>query len=186
MSFDTLDEVWKTSSTASHVYFVSGPFSQWWPCKFSAQVPGAEARGFLRFNCAEQFMMAGKAALFGDDTAFDAIMASKVPAEQKRLGRKVAGFDGARWDAAARDIVVAGNMAKFGQESDLAAVLLATSGKTLVEGAHYDPVWGVALAWNDPAILDQANWQGTNWLGQCLMTVRERLRDEAVERLKRG
>lgn len=45
----------------------------------------------------------------------------------------------------------------------------------IVEGAHYDPVWGVKLAWNDPAIIDPVNWRGTNWLGEVLMEVRKRL-----------
>ena len=31
---------------------------------------------FVEYNCAEQFMMASKARLFGDDTALSAILAS--------------------------------------------------------------------------------------------------------------
>ena len=186
MTFETVDEAWKTATTATHVYFVSGPFSQWWPCRFSAALPGDGGAGFMRFNCAEQYMMAAKAELFGDSASLAAIMAAPAPGEQKRLGRQVAGFDGAAWDAAARGAVTAGNIAKFGQNPDLLAVLLATGDKTLVEGASYDPVWGVALAWNDPAILDGTQWRGANWLGQCLMAARTWLREEAVERLRRG
>jgi len=36
-------------------------------------------------------------------------------------------------------------------------------------------VWGVALAWDDPKILDQANWAGTNWLGEVLTDLRDNL-----------
>ena len=45
------------------------------------------------YNCAEQVMMAKKAALF-DDTATELrIRAVSDPAIQKALGRTVAGFD---------------------------------------------------------------------------------------------
>ena len=49
----------------------------------------------------------------------------------------------------------------------------------LVEGAWYDRVWGVGLAWDDDRILDVNNWQGTNWLGETLMRVRAALRVDA-------
>ena len=49
--------------------------------------------GSRRVYCAEQFMMASKARLFGDDTALSAILASTGPREQKRLGRQVRHFD---------------------------------------------------------------------------------------------
>ncbi len=182
MSFETVDDEWKVATTASHVYFVAGPLSQWFRHPMTGTVPGRD--GFLRFSTAEQYMMAGKAALFGDDEALDAILAAKDPKTQKEWGRKVRNFDPAVWDGKARDIVTEGNRLKFSQNADLGAYLLATGDKTLVEGAWYDAVWGVKLAWSDPAILDEANWQGTNWLGQCLMTVRGELRRDLVQRLK--
>ena len=46
----------------------------------------------VEYNCAEQFMMASKARLFGDDTSLSAILASDDPRDQKRLGRQVRHF----------------------------------------------------------------------------------------------
>jgi len=79
------------------------------------------------------------------------------------------------WDPQAREIVFRGNLAKFGQAENLRTYLLATGDLTLVERAHYDPVWGVGLAWDDPQIVDPANRQGINWLGEALMRVRTTL-----------
>ena len=44
------------------------------------------------FNCCEQYMMAMKAQLFGDNEAFEAIMEAKTPREQKAWGRKVKNY----------------------------------------------------------------------------------------------
>ena len=129
-------------------------------------------------------MMAGKAALFDDAATLARIMAvqpgeasfHRTPMQQRLLGREVTPFADATWREAARAIVLRGNRARFAQNPDLRATLLATGTRTLVEGSAKDRLWGVGLAWNDPAIENPANWKGTNWLGQVLMQVREALR----------
>jgi hypothetical protein len=182
MTFIDLNPALKTSRTETHFFFLNGPFSQWHPCVFEAVLDG-ESRT-RTFNCAEQYMMAGKAALFGDAEVLERIMAveqkrdwREAPKAHKALGRLVKGFEADVWDGRARDVVFAGNLAKFGQAENLGKYLLATEGLILVEGTHYDPIWGVGLAWNDPAIIDPVNWQGTNWLGETLMRVRDTLSD---------
>ena len=67
----------------------------------------------VEYNCAEQFTMASKARLFGDDTALSAILASTDPREQKRLGRQVRHFDPALWQDDCEAIVLRGTLAKF-------------------------------------------------------------------------
>lgn len=180
MAFIELNPSLKTSRTESHFFFLNGPFSQWHPSAFDAVLQGeTEPRGF---NCAEHYMMASKAALFGDLATLERIMAveqkgdwREAPKAHKAMGRLVCGFDAKVWGTEAREIVLRGNLAKFGQAENLRKYLLATGKLILVEGAHYDPVWGVGLAWNDPRIIDPANWQGTNWLGEALMRVRAAL-----------
>jgi ribA/ribD-fused uncharacterized protein len=172
MTFSQIDPRWAVSQTATHVFFLGGPFSQWFPCRFLARAPFSDNDQEIAFNCAEQYMMAAKAMLFGDVQARDAIMASTTPKDQKALGRQVRGFDQDRWADAARKVVTEGNIAKFSQNGRLREYLFSTGEKMLVEGAWYDPVWGVKLAWDDPRIVDPVNWQGTNWLGQCLMETR--------------
>jgi ribA/ribD-fused uncharacterized protein len=179
------DNLWKVSHSPTHVYFVGGPFSQWFMRPFTAPMPCIETSedsdgDRYTFNCAEQYMMSAKAALFSDYDALAEILAAKLPKEQKLIGRRVNRFDPDVWNEKAKSVVTMGNIAKFNQHSDLREYLFATGDKKIVEGAWYDPVWGVKLAWDDPRILNEANWEGTNWLGECLMYVRKRLYDKLV------
>jgi ribA/ribD-fused uncharacterized protein len=173
----------KVWTTETHVYFLSGAFSNWHQSKFKQSL--VEDGEKLTFNCGEQYMMAGKATLFGDAEHKKKIMCCQpkegedwreTPKRQKALGRDVEGFEKALYDRNAREIVFRGNWAKFTQNTDLLALLLATESRIIVEGASYDEVWGVKLNWNDPKILDEKNWRGTNWLGEVLMRVRDRAR----------
>jgi ribA/ribD-fused uncharacterized protein len=144
-----------------------GVFSQWWPCAF--EVDGQP------YASAEQFMMAGKARLFGDAEALTAILAQADPAACKRLGRRVRGFDDASWARARFDLVVAGNLAKFGQSDQLRAILLATGDAILVEASPTDRIWGIGLAASDPRAADPATWRGKNLLGFALVAARAQL-----------
>ena len=130
----------------------------------------------VTYSCAEQFMMAEKARLFGDEAIRAKIVASSAPREHKALGRRVTGFDHAVWERARLDIVVRGNLAKFGQNPAMLAALLATGDRLLVEASPLDRIWGVGLRADDPRIHDRANWNGQNLLGEALMRVRTELR----------
>ena len=164
---------YKERRTDTHVYFVGGPFSQWYTTPFEAEIL---ERGTYKFRCCEQYMMAGKAIVFNDEVVFNAIMNETNPRKHKELGRQVHNFDPVVWDLIAREIVYEGNVAKFNSTEALKEYLLGTDDLYMVEGAVYDAVWGVKLAWDDPKIEDPANWQGKNWLGETLMRVREELR----------
>jgi len=150
------------------VFFWNGWPSQWHPAEFT--VDG------VAYTCTEQFMMAEKARLFGDDETLRQILATASPREQKALGRQVRGFDADRWTAACRDVVHRGNVAKFSQNADLKALLLATGDKTLVEASPTDRIWGIGLAADDRRATDRSAWRGKNWLGEALMRVRADLR----------
>jgi ribA/ribD-fused uncharacterized protein len=149
------------------VFFWSGWPSQWHPARFTVD---GEA-----YDCAEQYMMAEKARLFGDEETRRLILAATHPREQKALGRRVTPFDEARWTGACREVVYLGNLAKFGQNDELRALLLATSGKTLVEASPKDRIWGIGLAADDPRATKRSAWRGKNWLGEALMRVRAEL-----------
>jgi ribA/ribD-fused uncharacterized protein len=148
-------------------YTQSSPFSQWYRCSFV--VNGRT------FGCAEQFMMHGKAELFGDREIADQILAAREPREHKSLGRKVQTFDDAKWRAAREAIVKAGNRAKFTQNTALLDLLLATRGTTLVEASPRDRIWGIGLTATDPRALDPATWRGQNLLGKILTELRDEL-----------
>lgn len=144
------------------------PFGQWTPSRFSVDgVP---------YTCAEQFMMAEKARLFGDNMVLAQILATDDPRAHKRLGRKVGNFSEDAWNQNREDIVYRGNMAKFGQDDGLRDLLMETGDRTLVEASPYDRIWGIGLKSTDADAEDPARWQGLNLLGKVLMRVRSDLR----------
>ncbi|MGJ4950307.1 NADAR family protein [Bradyrhizobium sp. HKCCYLS20291] len=141
--------------------------SQWWPAPFSLDG--------LTYPTAEHYMMAQKAALFGDQATRDAILAAPGPSQAKKLGREVRGFDDARWIAHRFDIAVRGNVAKFGQNPLLADWLRTTAEAVLVEASPVDRIWGIGLAADDPRARDPLAWRGLNLLGFALMVARAQL-----------
>ncbi|MHC3968565.1 NADAR family protein, partial [Pseudomonas aeruginosa] len=120
-------------------------------------------------------MMAAKARLFDDSRLLERILAARSPGEAKALGREVAGFDEARWNAERVGIVIEGNLGKFGQNASLKKYLLGTADRVLVEASPVDAIWGIGLAASDPLAAEPATWQGLNLLGFALMEVRRRL-----------
>lgn len=143
------------------------PFSQWHPTRFV--VAGKE------FSCAEQYMMHGKAMLFGDAEVAKRILASTSPKTHKALGRKVSGFNEGLWNKERERIVYEGNHAKFTQNPELLEALLATAGTELVEASPLDRIWGVGLGEEDPRIQNPSQWRGLNLLGKVLTRLREDL-----------
>jgi ribA/ribD-fused uncharacterized protein len=149
-----------------------GCFSQWWPCRFT--VDGVE------YASAEHWMMAAKARLFGDDETLPRILAAPTAAEAKNLGRLVHGFEEQTWAAHRFDLVVQGNMAKFGQDPALLAFLLGTQQRVLVEASPRDQIWGIGLGAANERATDPRQWRGLNLLGFALMEARERLARESA------
>jgi ribA/ribD-fused uncharacterized protein len=161
---------WGHTATADH----PGPWvlSQWWPVEFRVDD--------VTYRHAEGYMMAEKARLFGDEVTRRKIVQAAHPGEAKNLGRGVRHFDQARWDQERYEIVVRGNLAKFGQHSDLAIYLRSTAPRILVEASPRDRVWGIGLGRDQKEALRPSEWQGLNLLGFALVEVRDRL--EAGER----
>ncbi|WP_330182114.1 NADAR family protein [Nocardia sp. NBC_01503] len=141
--------------------------SQWWPVEFT--VDGQTYRS------AEHFMMGEKARLFGDEEIRAKVLASATPADAKRLGREVRGFDPDAWVAHRFDIVTRASIAKFGQHEALRDFLIATGDKVLVEAAPRDAIWGIGLGAENPAAAHPSTWRGENLLGFALMDAREAL-----------
>lgn len=141
--------------------------SQWWSCRF-------EVEGVF-YSCAEQFMMAEKARMFGDGEMLGKIMEAVHPKEMKGYGRAVRGFDKERWDSSCFEIVKRGNMAKFSQNPELWAFLKGTKKRILVEASPMDRIWGIGMGQDHPDALCPLKWRGRNLLGFALTEVRDRL-----------
>ena len=146
-------------------FFWGGKLSNWHPCHF--RVAG------VWYNSVEQYMMARKALLFDDFHRYDRIMEIKEPSEQKQQGRRVKGYTDEKWHRYSRDVVYEGCYAKFSQSEELKKYLISTGDKILVEASPHDHIWGIRLSMDDPRAMDPNQWQGTNWLGEVLMHVRQ-------------
>jgi len=145
-----------------------GCLSQWWPAEFT--VDG------VTYPTAEHFMMTAKALLFGDADMARRIPLASHPKEAKTLGRQVSGFDEERWAAQRFGLVVAGNVAKFGQHPDLRDYLLTTGDRVIVEASPRDRLWGIGLAASNDLATSPEHWPGQNLLGFALMEARQQLR----------
>jgi ribA/ribD-fused uncharacterized protein len=127
------------------------------------------------YPSAEHYMMAAKARLSSDAVAAAQILAAPHPGAAKALGRQVRGFDEQRWAEHRFEVVVAGNIAKFGQHPQLRGFLASTGSRVLVEASPRDRVWGIGLAAGDERAASPARWPGLNLLGFALMEVRQQL-----------
>lgn len=139
--------------------------SQWYQCPFVVEGQ--------YYNCAEQYMMAEKARIFGDEEIRQQILAEYSQMAMKKLGRKVRDYDDEIWKEKRFDVVVKGNIAKFSQNEKLLDFLLSTDDKILVEASPKDTVWGIGLDESSPEAIQPRKWIGENLLGFALMEVRD-------------
>ena len=177
-SWDVLKQEVRTGARVKYLHFWghrplpdgrvgASCLSQWWPSPFT--VDG------VRYATAEHWMMAGKARLFRDAEAERLALAAEHPAEAKKAGRLVRGFDDAVWARERFRIVVEGSVHKFTAHPELRGFLLGTGERVLVEASPLDRVWGIGLAADDERVRDPSQWRGLNLLGFALMDVRGRL-----------
>lgn len=147
--------------------------SQWWRCSFT--VDG------VAYSCAEQYMMAEKARMFGDQDMLEKIMEADEPKEMKACGRAVRHFQKEVWDEACYDLVRKGNTAKFSQNPRLWDFLKSTKNKILVEASPRDRIWGIGMGKSDPGAECPLKWKGSNLLGFALTQTRDLLLEEERE-----
>ena len=155
---------WKPTPAADG-HICESCLGQWWESRF--QMDGVE------YTCAEQFMMAEKARLFGDQEMLDKIMVTSYPREMKAYGRAVKGFDKDLWDSSCYEIVKRGNQAKFSQNPELLRFLTGTGTRILVEASPRDRIWGIGMGRSNPDAENPLKWKGTNLLGFALTEVRD-------------
>lgn len=144
--------------------------SQWWRADF--EVDGQS------YSSAEQFMMAEKARVFGDELTREQVLNVHDPAAIKQLGRAVRDFDIEVWEKHSFEIVVAGNVAKFSQCPRLTSYLLSTTDEVLVEASPTDVVWGIGATRGDPTSRHPDQWRGLNLLGFALMRARREIQQQ--------
>jgi ribA/ribD-fused uncharacterized protein len=129
-----------------------------------------------RYNCVEQWYQYSKAVYFDDKSQAEKILATKEPAQQKRLGNLVAGYTEGGW-ALERDAVMErGLWAKFTQSKWCQKSLLSTETKRICEASPFDLYWGCGRARFDWRVDIPKYWTGENRLGEMLEEIRDQLR----------
>lgn len=179
--------------TATHVYFLTGPGSNWYPSVFEQSL---SADGpLLTFNSREQYIMARKKLAMGDRAGMRAVMEVGPPdmrpivellatnprealrlyhpyaKEQKRIGR-MPPYDEAVWAADRGKAAYAALLADSSQNQAVYDWIMGTGRRRIVEGSRKDETWAVGVAWDDDRILDEANYRGGNLLGRTWELVR--------------
>jgi predicted NAD-dependent protein-ADP-ribosyltransferase YbiA (DUF1768 family) len=153
----------------------------------------------------KSYMMYHKALLFSDPTVGAEILAAPHPRLVKALGRKVANFDDAVWNAHREAIVRRGNVLKFtrpvdeedgawmvkvlagddgeegGEGVSIRELVMRTGEREIVDESPMDRIWGIGFGAAKAGSV-RHRW-GLNLLGKALMVVRAELRegDEAKE-----
>ncbi|KAI1699262.1 AAA domain-containing protein [Ditylenchus destructor] len=109
-------------------------------------------------------------------------MTSVNPVEIKKLGNKVknsAGFKKAgseKWREVSIEVMKRALEAKFVQNKVLADRLIKTTNYVLIEANKDDQFWAVGLPVKHASLKNPEAWKGKNMLGQLLMELRERLK----------
>ena len=141
-------------------FFWGGKFSNWYVSDNQFTVDG------ITYYCGEQYMMYQKAMLFNDFESANMILEEYLPAEQKKLGRKVKNFDANLWNKVSYDLVKKGLREKFTQNEDLKDYIKKHKGYQIVEASPYDTIWGIGFD-SDNALANIDKW-GENRLGKIL------------------
>lgn len=158
---------WKPLATETGE-LAEGCLGQWWMSDFVSMTN--------TYCCMEQYMMAKKALVFGDEKVREEIMNCKDPRTLKALGRKVHGFEETVWNKVRYSIILNGNYLKFTQNDALREYLLSTGNDILVEASPLDAIWGIRMSANNEHATNPLKWNGKNLLGFALMEVRDEIR----------
>ena len=139
---------------------------------------GSKAGEIVEVEFSEKSIMLCKASLFNDNFAFEAIRNATSPANCKKLGRTVQGFDDKKWHEHICAIAYAVILSKFSQIPDIKVTLLKTGDNLIAETAPNDAIWGIGLPPDSQDVQEPSRWRGMNILGWALMSVRNSLVEE--------
>ena len=154
------------SSTSAHVFFGS-------ECFLSNFHKGDLSIDNIKYTGVEQYLQAQKADAMGDQKIAQMIRDEPEPAKQKRLAKRIRGFNVKKWEEIRKDLLLRALRVKF-SDPRLATMLTATGHKALAEASR-DADWGCGLGLHDEHVLDHTRWVAGNILGKALEKVRDEL-----------
>eukprot|EP01084_Bolivina_argentea_P114736 204217_1 len=131
-----------------------------------------------KYFCVEQYLMAEKAKLMGDNNVYQQIL-NVTPDNEggqkcKGFGRQIKPWDQEKWDAHKEKIYYAGNWHKYTQNKQLKQKLLSYDPeKVFVKTDENDKIWAIGLDIDDKKVCKSENWTGTNLSGKGVTKVRD-------------
>lgn len=123
------------------------------------------------FPSSEHLFMFLKALCMQDGASAVAIYNAATPAAAKKLGRQVAPYDDALWEACGPACMLQAVLAKARSCPPMRTALLATGDRVIAEASARDCKWGVGLSLSKAET--GACWRGINLLGEALVRARE-------------
>lgn len=157
------DDVIVSGGTLSEFSFLSN----YAPCDIEYQS--------VKYVNLEHAYQHARAVHFNDRTTAAKILTTKNPAEAKRLGYRVSGFDAATWNGIKEKLMLKLLRIKFKPMSDMARKLQDTGNKLLAESGK-ESYFSCGMPLTHPDILDSLKWK-SNKLGELQMKIRNELNE---------
>ena len=129
----------------------------------------------VKYETLEQGYGHIRAKYFKDHESAAKILATKNPAEVKRLGYKVRGFKAAEWSKVKEDVMLKLLRIKFRAGTKMAENLKNTGRKLLAESGR-DAFYSCGMSLTHPDVLDTTKWK-SNVLGKLQMKIRNELNE---------
>ena len=127
------------------------------------------------FHSSEQWYQYQKALEFEDTETANDIMNADTPLKCFQLGKSVRNFNLRQWHLKAKQVMLEAVSAKFEQNPHIQKYLQDTKDTIIAEANPRDKVWGIALSVKNKSVFNRNAWQGENWMGEILMSVRDNL-----------
>lgn len=125
-----------------------------------------------------------KALFFSEWDLAKNIMATNSAYDCKRFGTKVnqsENYSHPAWVSKRPHYALVGMKAKYRQNPNLCAVLLATGSAVLGEASPTDFDWGTGLSKNDDHAFEQDHWTGKNLHGHLTTMARDLMLEETKD-----
>ena len=173
--------------TDEYVFFYKDWLSNYQRTSFVANIDDilGKTAGLMKelFTSTEQGFMYIKALYFNDLKTASKIIKTNNPAECRKLGRQVKGYDDAAWAKIRYDVFYYLNLEKYKQDRQLQYLLLDKKydNKKFVEASPIDKIWGIGYAEDNPNIEFNQMYWGKNYLGRILTNIRRRFKENKID-----
>ena len=107
-------------------------------------------------------------------------MQTNDPAEMKRAGDRIIGFNETEWKKLAIQTMTKANILKYTQNPDLEDHLVNHTNIGIVECSPNDDWFGIGMGLNHPDAANKDKWKGKNNMGIILMQIKHALKESKM------